>query len=124
VLNKLALSVQAKMKVNLREIYGAPTRAAAEVAADLFADKYGAKYDNTVTSLSKDHHALLAFFDFPAEHWDHLRTSNPIVRVFAMVPHRTVPTKGALSARTAKKMPRSAIKLYVLFYYFGGNTCH
>ena len=55
MLNKVALSVQANMKTDLREIYGAPTRAAAEAAIDVFADK-----------------------DFPAEHWDHLRTSNPI----------------------------------------------
>ena len=48
--------------------------------------------------------ALLAFFDFPAEHWDHLRTSNPIESVFATVRHRTVRTKGALSAKTAKLM--------------------
>ena len=52
----------------------------------------------------KDREALLAFFDFPAEHWDHLRTSNPIESVFATVRHRTVRTKGALSAKTAKLM--------------------
>ena len=51
-----------------------------------------------------DREALLAFFDFPAEHWDHLRTSNPIESVFATVRHRTVRTKGALSAKTAKLM--------------------
>src|SRR6266496_792163 len=51
-----------------------------------------------------DRKALLAFFDFPAEHWDHLRTSNPIESVFATVRHRTVRTKGALSAKTAKLM--------------------
>ena len=54
--------------------------------------------------LTKDREALLAFFDFPAEHWDHLRTSNPIESVFATVRHRTVRTKGALSAKTAKLM--------------------
>ena len=59
-------------------IYGAPTRAAAEVAIDVFADKYNAKHDKAVACLTKDREALLAFFDFPAEHWDHLRTSNPI----------------------------------------------
>jgi putative transposase len=52
--------------------------------------------------LTKDRDALLAFFDFPAEHWDHLRTSNPIKSVFATVRHCTVRTKGALSAKTAK----------------------
>ena len=78
VLNKVALSVQVNMKADLRAIYGAPTRAAAEAAIDVFADKYGAKYDKAVACLTKDREALLAFFDFPAEHWDHLRTSNPI----------------------------------------------
>src|ERR1022692_1741331 len=51
--------------------------------------------------LTKDREALLAFFDFPAEHWDHLRTTNPIESVFATVRHRTVRTKGALSSTTA-----------------------
>jgi transposase-like protein len=104
VLNKVALAVQANMKTDLREIYGAPTRAAAEAAIDTFADKYGAKYDKAVTCLTKDREALLAFFDFPAEHWDHLRTSNPIESVFATVRHRTVRTKGSLSQRTARLM--------------------
>jgi len=102
VLNKVALSVQ--VKADLREIYGAPTRAAAEAAIDGFADKYGAKYDKAVACLTKDREALLAFFDFPAEHWDHLRTSNPIESVFATVRHRTVRTKGSLSPKTARLM--------------------
>jgi putative transposase len=104
VLNKVALSVQVNMKADLREIYGASTRAAAEAAIDVFADKYGAKYDKAVACLTKDREALLAFFDFPAEHWDHLRTSNPIESVFATVRHRTVRAKGSLSPRTAKLM--------------------
>ena len=104
ILNKVALSVQVNMKIDLREIYGAPTRAAAEVAIDVFADKYNAKHDKAVACLTKDRETLLAFFDFPAEHWDHLRTSNPIESVFATVRHRTVRTKGALSAKTAKLM--------------------
>ena len=104
VLNNVALSVQVNMKADLREIYGASTRAAAEVAIDVFADKYGTKYEKAVACLTKDREALLAFFDFPAEHWDHLRTSNPIESVFATVRHRTVRTKGSLSATTAKLM--------------------
>jgi putative transposase len=104
VLNKVALSVQVNMKADLREIYGAPTRVAAEMAIDVFTDKYGAKYGKAVACLTKDPQTLLAFFDFPAEHWDHLRTSNPIESVFATVRHRTVRTKGALSAKTAKLM--------------------
>ena len=104
--NKVALSVQANMKTDLREIYGAPTRAAAEAAIDVFADKYGAKYEKAVACLTKDREALLAFFDFPAEHWDHLRTSNPIESVFATVRHRTVRTKGALSSDARRNTPR------------------
>ena len=101
VLNKVALSVQINMKADLREIYGAPTRAAADAAIDVFADKYSAKYDKAVACLTKDRETLLTFFDFPAEHWDHLRTSNPIESVFATVRHRTVRTKGSLSPKTA-----------------------
>jgi transposase-like protein len=104
VLNKVALSVQVNMKADLREIYAASTRATAEAAIDVFAEKYGAKYEKAVACLTKDREALLAFFDFHAEHWDHLRTSNPIESVFATVRHRTVRTKGALSATTAKLM--------------------
>lgn len=99
VLNKVALSVQANMKKDLREIYMAPSRASAEVAIDLFAEKYSAKYHKAVECLIKDREALLAFFDFPAEHWDHLRTTNPIESVFATVRHRTVRTKGLLSPK-------------------------
>ena len=71
---------------------------------DVFAEKYGAKYARAVECLTKDREALLAFYDFPAEHWDHLRTSNPIESVFATVRHRTVRTKGALSPTTARLM--------------------
>jgi putative transposase len=104
VLNKVALSVQANMKKDLREVYWAPGRAAAEAAIDVFAEKYGAKYGKAVECLTKDSEALLAFYDFPAEHWDHLRTTNPIESVFATVRHRTVRTKGSLSSTTAKMM--------------------
>ncbi len=104
VLNKVPKSVQATMKDDLREVHGAPTRAAAETAVSVFAQKYGAKYLRAVVCLTKDREALLTFFDFPAEHWDHLRTSNPIESVFATVRHRTVRTKGALSPTTARLM--------------------
>jgi transposase-like protein len=104
VLNKVALSVQANMKKDLREVYLAPNRASAEVAIDVFAEKYGAKYDKAVECLTKDRETMLAFYDFPAEHWDHLRTTNPIESVFATVRHRTVRTKGSLSSTTAKLM--------------------
>ena len=104
VLNKVALSVQTNMKKDLREVYLAPSRALAEAAIDVFAEKYRAKHDKAVECLTKDREALLALFDFPAEHWDHLRTTNPIESVFATVRHRTVRTKGSLSPTTAKLM--------------------
>jgi putative transposase len=104
VLDKVPLSVQANMKKDLREVYWAPNRAAAEAAIDVFAEKYRAKYGRAVECLAKDRDALLVFYDFPAEHWDHLRTTNPIESVFATVRHRTVRTKGSLSSTTARLM--------------------
>jgi transposase-like protein len=77
-LNKVALAVQANMKKDLREIYLAPNRAAADMAIGVFAEKYAAKHEKAVECLTKDRDALLALYDFPAEHWDHLRTTNPI----------------------------------------------
>jgi transposase-like protein len=104
VLNKLPRSVQPAAKADLREIWQAPDRATAEAAIAAFAEKYAAKYGKAVACLAKDRDALLAFYDFPAEHWDHLRTANPIESVFATVRHRTVRTKGALSQDTARLM--------------------
>ena len=103
-LNKLPKSVQPAAKQDLREIWQAPDRATAETAVATFAEKYAAKYERAVTCLVKDRDALLTFYDFPAEHWEHLRTSNPIESVFATVRHRTVRTKGALSQDTARLM--------------------
>jgi hypothetical protein len=80
----------------LREIWLPSSRAAAETAMATFAEKYAPKYDDAVKCLLKDRDALLTFFDFSAEHWVHLRTSNPIESVFATV-RKTVRTKGALS---------------------------
>jgi putative transposase len=90
VLDKLPKSVQPAAKRDLREIWQAPDRATAEAAVATFAEKYAAKYEKAVACLVKDRGALLTFYDFPAEHWDHLRTSNPIESVFATVRHRTV----------------------------------
>ena len=104
VLNKVPKSMQPGVKADLREIWQAETRAAADGAMTTFTEKYGAKYEKAVTCLTKDREALLAFYDFPADHWDHLRTGNPIESVFATVRHRTVRTKGALSQKTAKLM--------------------
>jgi transposase-like protein len=96
VLDKVPLSVQPKMKQDLREICLAPNRAAAEAALNVFADKYRVKYGKAVECLTKDRESLLTFYDLPAEHWEHLRTTNPIESVFATVRHRTVRTKGSL----------------------------
>src|SRR3977135_1380742 len=104
VLNKVALTVQANMKKDLREVYLAPNRASSEGELDVFAEKYGAKYDKAVVCLTKDRDTLLAYFEFPAEHWDHLRTTNPIESLFATVRHRTGRTKGSLSPTTARLM--------------------
>jgi putative transposase len=104
VMDKLPQSVQPAAKRDLREIWTAPDRATAETAIATFAEKYGAKYEKAVACLLKDRDALLTFYEFPAEHWDHLRTTNPIESVFATVRHRTVRTKGALSQDTARLM--------------------
>jgi putative transposase len=104
VLNKVPQSVQPGLKAALREISLAPTRAQAEVAIDLFEEAYGARYPKAVECIRKDQRALLAFYDWPAEHWIHLRTTNPIESVFATVRHRTVRTKGSLSPTTAGLM--------------------
>jgi transposase-like protein len=104
ILNKVPKSVQPNMKADLREIRDAPDRATAEAAIAVFVDKYAAKYPKAVDCLTKDREALLTFFDSPAEHWDHLRTSNPVESVFATVRHRTVRTKASLSHKTARLM--------------------
>jgi putative transposase len=104
VLNHFPKSMQPAVTADLRDISNAETRAAALAAIAIFKEKYATKYERAVTCLTKDIEAMLAFFDFPAEHWDHLRTSNPIESVFATVRHRTVRTKGALSQKTAKLM--------------------
>jgi len=104
ILNKAPKSVQPGMKEALREVRDAPDRATAEAAINVFAEKFQAKYPKAVECLTKDREPLLAFLDFPAEHWDHLRTANPIESVFATVRHRTVRTKGALSRTTARLM--------------------
>jgi putative transposase len=104
VLNKMPKSVQANARQDLREIWMVPNRATAERALDTFRQKYAPKYSRAVDCLEKDRKALLTFFDFPADHWDHLRSSNPIESVFATVRHRTVRSKGALSQDTARLM--------------------
>ena len=104
VINRFPKAMRPSVYSDLRDVHHAETRAAALAAVETFKQKYGVKYARAVTCLTKDTEALLAFYDFPAEHWDHLRTSNPIESVFATVRHRTVRTKGALSQKTAKLM--------------------
>ena len=97
VLNSLPKSVQAKAKAALHEIWMAPTCEDAGRAFERFIETYGAKYPKAVECLSKDRDALLAFYDFPAEHWVHLRTTNPIESSFATVRHRTDQAKGCVT---------------------------
>jgi len=104
VLNKLPKSLQSKAKRSLQEIWMAETKKDALVAFDAFVETWSPKYEKAVECLSKDRDALLAFYDFPAEHWKHLRTSNPIESSFATVRHRTVRSKGCLSNKTALAM--------------------
>jgi putative transposase len=104
ILNKLPKSQQGKAKRALQEIWMAETKNDALAAFDAFVETWGAKYDKAAECLIKDREALLAFYDFPAEHWKHLRTTNPIESSFATVRHRTVRSKGCLSNRTALAM--------------------
>jgi len=104
VLNRLPKSLQGKAKRALQNIWMAETRTDAEAAFDTFAEIYDTKYDKAVECLTKDRDVLLAFYDFPAEHWKHLRTTNPIESTFATVRHRTTRSKGCLSNKTALAM--------------------
>ena len=101
VLNKLPRKQQPKAKRSFHEIWMAETKAEAQAAFDAFIEAYALKYEKAANCLAKDREALLAFYEFPAEHWKHLRTSNPIESTFATVRHRTVRTKGCLSNKTA-----------------------
>ena len=104
VLNKLPKSQQPKAKRDLQEIWMAETKAAAIAAFDAFIESYALKYEKAAACLEKDRDALLAFYDFPAEHWKHLRTTNPIESTFATVRHRTIRAKGCLSNKTGLAM--------------------
>ena len=104
VLNKLPKSLHAKAKRALQQIWMAETKNDALLAFDVFVGAYGAKYEKAAECLTKDRDALLAFYDFPAEHWTHLRTTNPIESTFATVRHRTIRSKNCLSNKTALAM--------------------
>jgi transposase-like protein len=104
VLNKLPKSQHSKAKRALQEIWMAETKKDALAAFDAFVETWRVKYDKAVECLIKDREALLAFYDFPAEHWKHLRTTNVIESSFATIRHRTVRSKGCLSNKTALAM--------------------
>jgi putative transposase len=95
VLNKMAKATQGKAKSMLHDIWMADTKAAADKAFDLFLETFGGKYPAAAECLAKDREVLLAFYDFPAEHWLHIRTTNPIESTFATVRLRTRKTKGS-----------------------------
>lgn len=97
VLNALPKASQAKAKQSLHNIWQAETKSNAEKAFDLFIDTYDAKYPKATTCLQKDRDELMAFFDFPAKHWQSLRTSNPIESTFGTIRHRTKRSKGCLT---------------------------
>jgi transposase-like protein len=94
ILDKLPKSVQARAKVHICNMYMAPTREEAFRAYDHFVSQYQAKYERACECLKKDKESLFAFYDFPAEHWRHIRSTNPVESTFATVRLRTKRTKG------------------------------
>jgi putative transposase len=104
VLNKMPKSVQPRAKADLHEIWMADTREHAHQAFGAFLEKDGAKYPEACECLSKDRDELLAFYDFPAEHWKHLRTTNPIESTFSTIRLRHRRTKGSGTRRTSLAM--------------------
>lgn len=100
VLAALPDSMQGKAKAGLKEIWMADTKAQANKAFDSFLRDFEAKYPKAAGTLEKDRESLLVFYDFPAEHWIHLRTTNPIESSFATIRHRTTRTKNCVSRNT------------------------
>jgi putative transposase len=104
VLDKVPKDLQPQAKQRLQAIWMAPDRQRAEMAFDLFIATYEAKYPKAAECLAQDREELLAFYDFPAEHWGHIRTTNPIESTFATVRLRTNKTRGCLSRTTMLAM--------------------
>ena len=110
VLDAMPKSVQPKAKAHLKDIWMAETKVGADAAFDFFIEAYGVKYAKSCSKwraakcLTKDRADLLAFYAFPAGHWQHIRTSNPIESTFATVRHPTTKAKGCLSRQTALAM--------------------
>lgn len=104
VLNNMPKGEQSKAKGRIHEIWMAATKENADKAFDYFLKAYGLKYPKAAECLEKDREELLAFYDFPAEHWKHIRTTNPVESVFSGVKMRTRKTRGSLSRNTALTM--------------------
>ena len=104
MLNKLPKSAQPKAKQALHDIWMAETRKNAIAAFDLFIETYQDKYPAVAECSLKDQDELLAFYDFPAQHWQSIRTTNPIESSFATIRHRTKRSKGCLSRDTMLHM--------------------
>ena len=103
-MEKLPKSMQPKVKEVLHNIWGAETREDAETTFDHCIERFSPKYPKAMDCLSKDKESLLAFYDFPAENWQHIRTTNPIESVFATVRLRTTRTKNCGSRKTTLAM--------------------
>jgi len=110
VLNALPKSQQAQAKQAMQEIWMAATRVEALVACNFLVDAYSAKYPNVAEKLTEDRDELL-YYDFPAEHWPHLRTTNPIESTFATVRHRTRRTRNCVSRATLLGLAFKLIEL-------------
>lgn len=121
ILNELPKSKQGKAKAALQEIWMAESRKAAEKALEVFVRNYQAKYPKAVAKLEKDREALLAFYDYPAEHWRHIRTTNAIESTFATVRHRTSRTKNCVSRNSflglGFKMLQQAEKRWIAIFH-------
>ena len=121
VLNKLPKSLQAKAKKKLHQIWMADNKDEAEKNFDAFIQTYSAKYPKATECLEKDRDVLLTFYDFPAEHWRHIRTTNPIESTFSTVRLRTAKVRGCFSSLTVLTMAfqlcRSAQKRWIRLHY-------
>ena len=104
ILNKLPKSMQAKAKEKIHQIWMAPDKAESQRCFDDFINLYEAKYPKAVECLQKDREALLTFYDFPAEHWKHIRTTNPIESTFSTVRLRTDKVRSCFSPKTVVTM--------------------
>jgi len=122
ILNKLPKSIQKTAKGNIHKIWMAPTKDEAQKSFNAFLKIYEAKYPKAAGCLEKDRDVLLNFYDFPAEHWRHIRTSNPIESTFATVKLRTAKVRNCFSAETvltmAFKLCESAQKRWIRLHHY------